>query len=93
MANKKKGKKSALKDISKETKALINAEMSNLEIYTISASRLNTKKTKYLNKLEKFFIQNEENYLNKFKNSKSKLAKKINLNYLIRRFRKRYLKN
>lgn len=50
-------------------------------------------KTKYLNKLEKFFIQNEENYLNKFKNSKSKLAKKINLNYLIRRFRKRYLKN
>ncbi|MGJ0373069.1 hypothetical protein NG790_11275 [Aliarcobacter cryaerophilus] len=50
-------------------------------------------KTKYLNKLEKFFIQNEENYLNKFKNSKSKLAKKINLNYLIRRFRKKYLKN
>ena len=53
----------------------------------------NMYKTKYLNKLEKFFIQNEENYLNKFKNSKSKLAKKINLNYLIRRFRKRYLKN
>ena len=51
MANKKNGKKSALKDISKETKALINAEMSNLEIYTISVSRINTKKTKYLNKL------------------------------------------
>src|SRR5574344_270423 len=50
-------------------------------------------KTKYLNKIEIFFIENEENYLNKFKNSKSKLAKKINLNYLIRRFRKKYLKN
>jgi len=50
-------------------------------------------KTKYLNKIEIFFIENEENYLNKYKNSKSKLAKKLNPNYLIRRFRKRYLKN
>ena len=51
MANKKKGKKSALNDINKETKILIHAEMSTLEIYTISVSRINTKKTKYLNKL------------------------------------------
>ncbi|MFY4768921.1 hypothetical protein ACOTV5_09805, partial [Aliarcobacter butzleri] len=50
-------------------------------------------KIKYLNKIEIFFIENEENYLNKYKNSKSKLAKKLNPNYLIRRFRKRYLKN
>ncbi|MCT7912246.1 glycosyltransferase [Arcobacter lacus] len=50
-------------------------------------------KTKYLNKIEIFFIENEENYLNKYKNSKSKLAKKLNPNYLIRRFRKKYLKN
>ena len=50
-------------------------------------------KSSYLNKLEKYFIENEEKYLTKYKNSKNKLAKKINLNYLIRRFRKRYLKN
>ena len=67
---------------------LANKEFTNKYI-----DNYNMYKTKYLNKLEKFFIQNEENYLNKFKNSKSKLAKKINLNYLIRRFRKRYLKN
>ncbi|WP_141055740.1 glycosyltransferase [Aliarcobacter cryaerophilus] len=67
---------------------LANKELTNKYI-----DDYNMYKTKYLNKLEKFFIQNEENYLNKFKNSKSKLAKKINLNYLIRRFRKKYLKN
>ena len=50
-------------------------------------------KKKYLNKVEIFFIENEEKYLNKYKNSKSKLAKKLNLNYFIRRFRKIYLKN
>ena len=50
-------------------------------------------KSSYLNKLERYFIENEEKYLTKYKNSKNKLAKKINLNYLIRRFRKRYLKN
>ena len=44
-------------------------------------------------KINECIRSNEENYLNKFKNSKSKLAKKINLNYLIRRFRKKYLKN
>ena len=50
-------------------------------------------KSSYLNKLEKYFIENEEKYLTKYKNSKNKLAKKINLNYLIRRFRKKYLRN
>ncbi len=50
-------------------------------------------KTKYLNKIEKYFIENEEKYLNKHKNSTSKLAKKLNPNYLIRRLRKIYLKN
>ena len=67
--------------------------LENKELTNKYIDDYNMYKTKYLNKLEKFFIQNEENYLNKFKNSKSKLAKKINLNYLIRRFRKRYLKN
>ncbi|MCT7505802.1 glycosyltransferase [Aliarcobacter cryaerophilus] len=67
--------------------------LANKEFKNKYIDNYNMYKTNYLNKLEKFFIKNEENYLNKFKNSKSKLAKKINLNYLIRRFRKKYLKN
>jgi glycosyltransferase involved in cell wall biosynthesis len=67
--------------------------LANKEFKNKYIDNYNMYKTNYLNKLEKFFVKNEENYLNKFKNSKSKLAKKINLNYLIRRFRKKYLKN
>lgn len=66
-----------------EKKEFFNRYKDNYEIY----------KTKYLNKLERFFIENEERYLDKYKNSKSKLVKKLNFNYLIRRFRKIYLKN
>lgn len=66
-----------------EKKEFLNKYKDDYEIY----------KTNYLNNLEKLFIENEEKYLNKYKNSKSKLAKKLNLNYLIRRFRKIYLKN
>ncbi|MCT7516098.1 glycosyltransferase [Aliarcobacter cryaerophilus] len=66
-----------------EKKEFLNKYKDDYEIY----------KTNYLNNLEKLFIENEEKYLNKYKNSKSKLAKKLNLNYFIRRFRKIYLKN
>ena len=67
----------------KNINEFINKYKDDYEIY----------KTNYLNNLEKLFIENEEKYLNKYKNSKSKLAKKLNLNYFIRRFRKIYLKN
>src|SRR5574344_1354557 len=67
---------------------LANKELTNKYI-----DDYNMYKTNYLNNLEKLFIENEEKYLNKYKNSKYKLAKKLNLNYLIRRFRKKYLKN
>ncbi|WP_066165945.1 glycosyltransferase [Aliarcobacter cryaerophilus] len=50
-------------------------------------------KSIYLNNIEKYFIKNEEIYLKKFKKSNSKLAKKLNINYIVRRFRKKYLKN
>src|SRR5574344_2546390 len=47
----------------------------------------------FTNKYIDDYIMYKTKYLNKLENSKSKLAKKINLNYLIRRFRKKYLKN
>ena len=52
-----------------EKKEFLNKYKDDYEIY----------KTNYLNNLEKLFIENEEKYLNKYKNSKSKLAKKLNL--------------
>ena len=67
--------------------------LANKEFKNKYIDNYNMYKTNYLNNLEKLFIENEEKYLNKYKNSKSKLAKKLNLNYFIRRFRKIYLKN
>lgn len=67
--------------------------LANKEFKNKYIDNYNMYKTNYLNKLEKFFIENEERYLDKYKNSKSKLVKKLNFNYLIRRFRKIYLKN
>jgi len=65
----------------------------NKEFFNKYKDNYESYKEKYLNKLEIFFMNNEEKYLNKYKNSTSKIAKKLNINYLIRRLRKIYLKN